>query len=138
MKKVLWFLLVAVLAGAIVGYRMWNKPHEDIAAAKTDVKIDATALFQEFTADEAAATAKYLNKTIAVTGAVRSSTTDAEGGTKLVLETGGDMGAGISCELDKFAKHPRTAFQPGETVTLKGLCSGFNFDVQLSRCVEVK
>lgn len=136
MKKILWVLLAAGLIGAIIGYRMWNKPHEDVAAAKVDFTLDASALLAEFNADEAAATAKYLGKTLAVIGAVRSAATDAEGGTKVILEAGSDFG--VSCELDKFAKHPRTAFQPGEKVTLKGFCSGFNYDVQLSRCVEVK
>ncbi len=135
-KKLLLFLLVAGIVGAGVGYYLWNKPHEDIAAAKTDVAIDATQLFQEFNADETAATAKYLDKMIAVNGKVRSAETDAEGATKVIFETGNDFT--VTCELDKFAQHPRTTFTPGESVTLKGLCSGFNFDVQMSRCVEVK
>lgn len=136
LKKVLWFLLIAGLAGAGAGYYLWNKPHEDIAAAKTDVAIDAAKLYETFNADEAAANAQYLDKMIAVSGVVRSSETDAEGSSKVILETGSDFG--VSCELDKFAKHPRTSFPAGEKITLKGLCSGLNLDVQLSRCVEVK
>lgn len=136
MKKALWFLLAAGLIGAAAGFYLWNKPHQDIAASKTEVAIGADQLLSEFSADETAANAKYLDKMIAVSGPVRSSETDEEGGVKVLLETGSDFA--VSCELDKFAKHPRTGFQPGETVTLKGLCSGYNLDVQISRCVEVK
>lgn len=136
MKKVILAILALALIGSGVGYYLWNKPHQDIAASKTDVAIDAKQLFDEFNNDETAATAKYLDKMIAVSGTVKSSETDAEGTTKVMFDAGSDFG--VSCELDKFAKHPRTDFKPGETVTLKGLCSGFNFDVQISRCVEAK
>ncbi len=136
MKKVILAILALALIGSGVGYYLWNKPHQDIAASKTDVAIDAKQLFDEFNNDETAATAKYLDKMIAVSGTVKSSETDAEGTTKVMFDTGSDFG--VSCELDKFAKHPRTDFKAGETVTLKGLCSGFNFDVQISRCVEAK
>ncbi|HNE30452.1 MAG TPA: hypothetical protein PLW66_14865, partial [Saprospiraceae bacterium] len=68
MKKVILAVLALALVGAGVGYYLWNKPHQDIAASKTDVAIDAKQLFDEFNNDETAATAKYLDKMIAVSG----------------------------------------------------------------------
>ena len=136
LKKVILGLLALALIGGGIGYYLWNKPHQDIAASKADVALDATQLFNEFNTDETAATAKYLDKMIAVSGTVKSAETDAEGTTKVQFDTGSDFG--VSCELDKFAQHPRTTFEAGEKITLKGLCSGFSFDVQLSRCVEIK
>jgi hypothetical protein len=135
MKKILYVLLTLALAGGIYGYYLWNKPHKDVQAAKTDVAIAADQLYKAYVADEAAANALYLDKTIAVTGVVRSSEKNADGTAKIVLETGDPDGFGVSCELDPLTKHARTDFQAGETVTLKGLCAGFNLDVQLARCV---
>lgn len=104
--------------------------------AKADMAIDAAALFNEYSADETAANAKYLDKTIAVSGKVKETTKSDDGTVKVSLDTGSDFG--VLCELDPLSQHPRTEFATGETVTFKGNCTGLNFDVQLTRCVEVK
>lgn len=134
MKRILLLLAAVGVIGAIIGYTLWNKPHADMNKAKADVTIDATALFNEFTADEAAATANYLGKTLAVTGKIKESTSDG----KVSFETGNPDGFGVRCELDPLTQHARSTFEPGESVTLKGECTGFSFDVQLVRCVEAK
>ncbi|MCW5923275.1 MAG: hypothetical protein KIS77_13095 [Saprospiraceae bacterium] len=136
MRRIIYFLLALACLGAAIGYYLWNKPHADMQSAKTDLVVEAAALFGEFDTDESAADAKYLNKTIAVSGKVKESTKAEDGAAKVILDTGGDFG--VLCELDPLSQHPRTDFPIGETVTFKGICTGFNFDVQLTRCVEVK
>lgn len=136
MKRIIYFLLALACIGGAIGYYLWNKPHENMQTAKADIAMDATALFNEYVADETAANAKYLDKTIAVSGKVKEITKTDDGTVKVSLETGNDFG--ILCELDPLSKHPRTDFAAGETVTFKGNCTGLNFDVQLTRCVEVK
>ncbi|MCB9355111.1 MAG: hypothetical protein R2791_16590 [Saprospiraceae bacterium] len=136
MKRLLYFIAAVALIGGAVGYYLWNKPHENMETAKTDLAIQANVLFDEYNADETAANAKYLDKTIAVTGKVKESSTAEDGTAKVNLDTGSDFG--VLCELDPLSKHDRTTFTEGETVTFKGICTGLNFDVQLTRCVEVK
>ena len=104
--------------------------------AKADMAIDAAALFNEYRADETAANAKYLDNTIAVSGKVKETTKSDDGTVKVSLDTGSDFG--LLCELDPLRQHPRTELATGETVTCKGNCTSMNFDVQLTRCVEVK
>lgn len=136
MKRLLYFLAAIALIGGAVGYYLWNKPHTNMQSAKTDLVIEAAALFNEFSADENAANGKYLDKTIAVSGKVKESTKSDDGTIKVSLQTGSDFG--VLCELDPLSKHPRTEFAEGEILTFKGICTGINFDVQLTRCVEVK
>lgn len=136
MKKILLSLLVVGLIGAAYGYYLWNKPHEDMGAAKADAALSAAQLLSEYTADETAANGKYLGHTIAVSGTVKE-TTD-EGGTVKVMLDAGDENFGVYCTLDSAFQHPRKIFPVGESVTLKGKCDGINLDVQLSRCVEQK
>ena len=136
MKRILYFLLALACLGGAVGYYLWNKPHADMQAAKADMAMDAAALFNEFNTDETAANAKYLDKTVAVSGKVKESTKADDGTVKISLDTGSDFG--VLCELDPLSQHPRTDFAVGETATFKGICTGLNFDVQLTRCVEVK
>ncbi|MEO6759836.1 MAG: hypothetical protein ABIO24_10320 [Saprospiraceae bacterium] len=135
MKKALLFLLLIGVAGVAIGYYQWNKPKENMSTSKAEETVDAGQLLTEYNANEDAANAKYLGKTIAVSGKVKE-TTQEDGTVKVMLETGQDFG--VYCTLDSLAQHPRTDFPAGETVTLKGKCDGLNLDVQLSRCVEVK
>ncbi len=139
MKKrtILYVVLAFVLIGAAAGYQLWNKPHQDIAAAKTDVAVDATALYNEYNTDENAANAKYLDKVVAISGKVKEAAKDADGAVKVSLDAGSEMGV-VACELSPFAKHGRTDFQAGEQVTFKGKCTGLNLDVVFVECVEAK
>lgn len=137
MKKILLSLVVLALLGAGTGYYLWNKPHENMETRKVDTAVDATQFFQEFNTDETAANAKYLDKAVAVTGAVREVTKSDDGKeVKVILSTGSEFG--VVCVLDPLSHHDRTDFAVGEKVTFKGLCSGLNFDIQLDRCVEMR
>ncbi len=135
-KKALLAVLVLGLIGLAVGYYMWNKPHENIGSAEADVTVSAADLFTAFETDENAANALYLGKIIAVSGVVSESGTNEDGSARVVLETGGMFG--IACSLDPLTQHSRSAFPAGEKIRLKGKCSGYNLDVQLDRCVEVR
>jgi hypothetical protein len=136
MKKALYFLLAAAVIGGGVAYYLWNKPHADLGKAKTDIAVDAKAIYDEYQADENAANAKYFEKVIAVKGTVKEASKDDDGSTKVSLDTGSDFG--VLCVLSDHVTHQRTDFKPGDAVTFKGHCSGLNFDVQLVDCVEVK
>lgn len=135
-KRILLLILGLGLIGAAIGYALWNKPHENMSTSKAEEVVEASTLFKTYNADESAANAKYLGKTIAVTGKVKESSKTEGSSAKITLDTGDEFG--VICELDALSQHARTEFPVGETVTLKGKCDGLNLDVQLSRCVEVK
>ncbi|MBK8554705.1 MAG: hypothetical protein IPL65_02515 [Lewinellaceae bacterium] len=135
-KKLLIFGIVALVLGGGVAYYMWNKPHQDMEAAHADISVDATKLFNDFDTDETAANTTYLDKVIEVKGVVKESTKTDDGSFKVILETEGMFG--VVCILDPLSVHARTNFNSGETVKMKGTCSGLNLDVQIDRCVEVK
>ena len=66
-KKVIIFfflLLIVVIGTCLYTY----KAHRDIAAEKGSYTIAATEIFSEFQTNEKVANAKYLDKTIEVTG----------------------------------------------------------------------
>lgn len=136
MKKVLIIAVAAVSLSLIAyAYYEYNRPNATLTKATPDFRIAAAALFADFESDEPTAEAKYLNKIIAVTGTVQEVTTSQEGSISITLESGGELG-GVICELDAQVPHPRTNFKIGETITLKGICTGMLMDVVLVRCVE--
>jgi Tfp pilus assembly protein PilE len=129
MKKIIISLLVVAVLGGIVAYMQYNKPHQNIEKASAEAKIEATALFEAYTKDEATANQKYTGKIVEVSGKVKA----ADGTTKINLEVGDAM-FGVSCSLDP-KNSAATTLIAGNTATLKGKCDGFNMDVQLSNCV---
>ena len=138
-KNRLLYGLIALLVlgggGAATAYYMWNKPHENVGDKKADFKVNATELFSAFAQDEAGATTKYLGKTIVVSGKVKETVLSPTTGTVRVSFWTDDP-FDVSCELDPLTQHKRSNFAPGETVSLKGICTGYAMDVQLTRCVE--
>lgn len=137
MRQTIFIILAAAaVVGVGTGVYLWYKPHKNMERAKADLTLSATDLMADFNNDESAANAKYLDKVVAVKGAVQSIN-DNNGVVTISLEAGDDFGA-VSCELDNQTKQPRTNFAPGDVVTLKGICAGKTIDVVLVRCMIVE
>jgi hypothetical protein len=138
MKKMLIGLLLLAGIGGGVGYYMWNKPPESMATRKSDMGLTANDLCAAFLKDETAANSQYLGKIIVITGTVKESRS-VDGVHKLSLETA-TPDVFVNCELDNQTQHPRTAFNAGEQVKIKGEVAGAELDgsVQLSHCAEEK
>ena len=134
--KLLKIGLVLAALGLIAGLYLYNKPHQNMMSATTDISMDATQLFEAFEANENVSNEKYLDKIIEVKGKVREVKKDETGNLSVILETD-DMMFGVVCQLDELSTPKRTAFQPGEEVTFKGVCTGVLMDVVLVRCVEL-
>ena len=71
---------------------------------------------------------------VQVSGPIASVQNDTSG-ISLGLETGDPIN-GVSCVLDKFTKQAKTDFKVGETVVLRGICTGKLSDVVIDRCVQ--
>ncbi len=124
--------LLAALVAAFLGYRAWNETVPEAADHKPEMALPAGELFLAFQQDEAAAGRSYNGKLIQVQGAVREARTEEDGRLIVLLETGDAMGA-VLCEFPIGAKVPGA----GTSVTIKGYCAGYNFDVLLQRCAFV-
>lgn len=132
MKKIIMLLvLLAILAGAYYGLSEFNRGN--VGAGKTDFKVSTTELFEAFDDDETAANAKYLDKTVEVTGVIQEVSKNKEG--KITVTLDGGMMFGITCEMFGSEKLDQSKYKKGEKVTLKGICTGYLSDVVLVRCV---
>lgn len=129
-RKVLIVLLVLVAAGAIAGYRMWNKPHQKVED-QASIQITAASLCEAYSTNEANANTQYNGKAIEVSGTVAELTTTQDGGEVIRLQ-GNDAGMTVQCTMrDKGNKA-----EVNNPVVVKGFCSGSTmFDVVLTDCV---
>ena len=131
-RSLIVFILFAVVAGAIfLFYVKWNKPHENVED-QTGISVNASELFAAFAENEQLATKTYNGKVIEVTGAVSAVETNQEGKTIVQLQSN-DALFGINCTMEK-----EPGIKQGETVTIKGVCSGFTTDVILIHCYLIK
>ena len=130
-KKRLWLsVLLLVAAGATIGYLMWNKAHFSIKSETPAATISAVELHKIFSTDSVTAKNKFIgdennHKVIEVNGVVTEVKKDQKGQSVILLKTGTD-GAFINCTFEGAAD-----IKTGSTVTVKGMCTGYNFDADM-------
>jgi DNA/RNA endonuclease YhcR with UshA esterase domain len=129
MKKIILGILILGIAGAFIAYTMYNKPHVDVAETSADVSISANKILQDFSSDETTANAKYLDKIIQVKGEISSIKTENEIGV-ISLKTNNDFGS-VNCHLSAASTKKITTLKMGQTITVKGICTGYLMDVIL-------
>ena len=134
-KRVISVLLVVSFLSIFIGYKIYNKPHINVAEEAADIALTASMLLIDFSGDETKANAKYLDKIIAVKGVVKNI---AEEGKKraITLQTSDDFGS-VICYLSKDESMNIAAIKKGQAIVLKGICTGFLMDVILVKCVII-
>jgi hypothetical protein len=88
--------------------------------------------------DEKTASEKYINKVIEVTGLVTSAEFGSADSTlSLTLMGYGDT-SGVICTFNGITDKSQVLYNDGESLTVRGECSGMLMDVLLNNCVIVK
>ncbi|MBK6949367.1 MAG: hypothetical protein IPH16_16035 [Haliscomenobacter sp.] len=87
--------------GGYYAYQQWNKPHRDVEQAEAGKSVDATALYEQFSSDEAAANEKYLDQIVRVCG-LATSVSEGDGDAQITIQlaTGG-MGVILCSSIRK-------------------------------------
>lgn len=126
--------IVGVLAAVAVLLYVFLKPHRDVSNEK-GVPLTAQALYDAFKANEADANAKYLDKAIELSGEIADLNTNQDGHVVVNVKTNDPLFV-INCT---FKTNPG-ALQPGQTITFKGICTGYipDMNVVINEGVLVK
>ena len=118
-KIVLIIGLAIVVTGGIIAYKIFNKPHRDVTTEQ-GVQLSAQKLYDAFRTNEAEANKLYLDKAIEMTGEVSEVTTNQDGNTVVNFKTSDPLFV-INCT---FKTNPGE-LKPGQTITFKGICTGY-------------
>ncbi len=108
------FIAVAV----IIGYRIWNKSHADIRDADA-VKTTSITLY-EILSKSGSGSVTYLNKVVEVSGVIADVLKNEQNQQIILLKTNVSGGA-VNCTMEEEI----TGIKPGDTIALKGICSGY-------------
>ena len=134
MKKLIKFLL-AIIVLALIGYFViLNLPKSSVKNKKADYQLDATELYSAFENNEKKSNKLYIGKTIEVKGRFLNQNKDNQDATVVILDGGGSLG-GVLCTLEQGQESRLDNIQPGDMLTIKGMCTGLLMDVVLNKCV---
>ena len=134
-QKIIIGALIAVVLGVVgVWFFVFYAPthfKRDVADEK-GIPLTAAALVKAYQENEPNANALYLDKPLEIKGEIGETKLDQVGNTTLSLKSE-DAFASVFCTLKKAD----TSFKPGQTVTVKGICTGFLSDVVLKDAIIV-
>ena len=123
MKKrfVIWAVLAVAVAGGLLAWSMWNKPHTDYAQAEALSNLTSELLVGSFSGGKS----EWLNAVVEVRGTVQSVTADG-----VVLD------GGVVCTWSET--HAAEGVTTGSPLRIKGRVVGFDDlfgEVRMDACV---
>jgi hypothetical protein len=135
-RTILWLIiLLLLLAAAGYAWHLYDKPHSSAAGESADLTVDADTLYHQYQRDERAADQRYMGKVLSVSG--KLTEIQHSGKSEIWIISAQPDGGGINCQLFAGTKVDHEP-KPGETVIVKGRCTGFLMDVNLADCVPDK
>jgi len=134
LRVILLVVLLLIVCGGGYFLSQWYKPHRS-AANEKGVVFKASQLVAAYTGNEHAADSLYLNKTLEVSGTVAEwGKNDA--GQSTALFKSDDLMTSVFCTFK--TGEDATAKIAGDSITVKGFCSGLVGDVKLTDCILKK
>lgn len=133
MKKVIIIIVIILAIAASVYYYtfVYSKTHHRDAQAETSVIITADSLSAAYQTDEQKANTKYLNKAVEVTGTILTIGKDQANHITILM---GKSDAFSNVSITLSSTQPITQ-KVGETITVKGVCTGNLSDVIINEGV---
>ncbi len=131
---------LGLITGIFVYFFVFNKPHTDYSKAEADFELKAIVVFEEFRTNPELASGKYNGKVLSLTGEL-TAVEQPDSLTIAVFSYEEGMFGSEGVRFTMLPEHAGTvvAVAPGSTVTIKGLCTGYNdTDVIMEHCSLVK
>ena len=141
MRKKVFFgtgiLLFCVLLICVIGWGIYSalKPHRNAEGEQAVATLSASDLYNDFQRSENLANKKWTSKVIEVSGIISSIN---EAGSYVSINLRATDEGGINCSILKKDLNPDYKINKGDSITIKGKCTGFLMDVNLVDCVVKK
>lgn len=118
MKKILFGILALAVIGGAIGFYMFSKEHDETADLEAAFSVTSDQIVQEFLDDQEAASKKYIDQVIEVSGPVYElvKTDQKITGIKLAKDELYLVNASLQTPMSEVSQ---------EELTIKGICAGF-------------
>ena len=130
-KIILSIIGLAVLSAVVIGLFMWYQPHREVKS-KPGIPVTAVALYNAFITDSSQAGKLYINNIVTVSGQVKLISFNQQQQQVVLLRTASGDGS-VNCTLEE----KNVSLKPGDSITLKGICSGYNGDADMGVAGDV-
>ena len=140
-KYVRIFLMISIvifISGISIGLYQYNKKAKDLGKFKPDYVLEYHDLVTAFTLDENAATEKYVNRIVEVSGQIYDSEYSSSDSTLSITLKRIDDTMGVICTFNGVTEISGKSFKNGDNITVRGECSGMLMDVLLNNCILVR
>lgn len=128
-KRLLYGWIILFLVLGAIGYVFYQQSVPAVDNQEPDFRVAAVDLVIAFQVDEQAANQRYLGKLLEVRGAVNLF--NAEQGVVYLGEP--TAAASVSCAMDQKDALLGFPLSAGDSISVKGICTGYLMDVQLNR-----
>ena len=125
LKKIIWVTAGPVLvfiSFLVIEKYIMSETFSDTAGVKADYTVKASYLIYEFSTNDSAANKKYREKIVSVNG--DASEVEAKNDSTFNIKFADSKGIYIIFSLDKSQYENAKNIKAGDTVSLKGSCSG--------------
>ncbi|MFM8255559.1 MAG: OB-fold protein [Bacteroidota bacterium] len=143
LKIIIPLVLLVAVAGAWYAYKEYNRKPASMENTKADFATNTATLIGAFEVNEAKANLQCLDKVVEVEGTIRSVSKDEAGLYTITLGDDGSLSS-VRCSVDSVFSEQASELQPGGSITVRGVCTGFmadpllGSDVTLVRCAILK
>jgi hypothetical protein len=138
MKKISITLMVIIagIALLLLGGYLYVRYMPDISMSEqaSDFRMPATKLAEEFETNLSASNSKFIDRVIEVTGVISEISTDPNNAIVFILRDS-DTPTGILCTVSEKSTKKAERYKVGDTVVVKGICTGMLFEVVLNKCI---
>jgi tRNA_anti-like len=135
-NRIILGLFVALLIAGLWAYKEYNRKPADIKSEKADLSITAVELLQRYNKNSAAADSAFVDKIVEVSGSIKQIEQTSDSSATIYLGVA-SLENNVSCLLQASETAKAKNFKQGDSVSLRGVCTGFLMDVELNRCVVV-
>ena len=134
MRKKLFLLVgIMIIVACIYLIYQYNRKPADIKNEEAVLQITAKDLIAAFDNDEVIANEKYTGKVITVSGTVAQVQTETADQITVFLASNDPLSS-VTCSFYKDEVTQVKDLQPGQKVSIKGVCTGKLMDVVLNKC----
>ena len=135
-RNILILLGIVFLIGGGIGFYMFNMPHRDVQATKSDFILNSSDIVNEYLNEPEKANQKYLDeegesKILEITGKITLITTDFNN-QKVILLKDNNSKAGVNCTFTNKTNSSVEILKEGDQISVKGVIrSGASYDEDL-------
>jgi len=126
-------VLVLIIISLFFIINLYNKPFIDIKKSNPELEVTAQEILDDYLADEYSANEKYVDNLIQIKGEIAEISFDK--GVSIITLKDRSGFSSIICHMLPEANLNVLKLKKGSQITIKGVCTGYLFDIMMVRCI---